>query len=107
MTIIKDNSEYGNDLYVYIENGMCRLTISPKCHDVAFMSMLVVDEAHREQGVGNSILAVAESIAKQNGCKVITLQTSTGWTMNWYARHGFTVVGEGYEDGMVMMSKFL
>lgn len=107
MFIIKETSKYGREYYLCIENGMCRITISPKCHDVAFISMLVVDEWHREHGVGNSILAMAEDTAKENGCKVITLQTLTGWTMNWYARHGFTVVGEGYEEGMVMMSKFL
>jgi len=107
MTIITDKSKYGNELYIYLETGMCRLTISPKCPAVAFLSTVVVDEAHRGQGVGNAILAEAEKTAKQKGCNVMTLQTETGWTMGWYARHGFMVVGEGYEDDMVLMSKHL
>jgi len=105
MVIINDKSKYGEEMYLYLENGMCRLTLPPKCPNVAFLSTLVVDACHRYNGVGNMLLAAAEKTAIEKGCNVMTLQTETKWTMNWYARHGFVVVGEGYEDDMVLMSK--
>ena len=107
MTIISDKSKYGDELHIFLELGTCRLTISPKCPNVAFLSTVVVDEAHRRQGVGNALLAAAEQIAKQKVCNVVTLQVEHEWKIRWYARHGFQVVGEGYDENMVMMSKFI
>ena len=105
MYIINDTNKYGKEMFLYLENGMCRLTLPPKCPNVAFVSTVIVDEGHRGKGVGNMLLAAAEKTAIEKGCNVLTLQTETGWTMNWYARHGFAVVGEGYDEDMVLMCK--
>ncbi|MBR1809645.1 MAG: GNAT family N-acetyltransferase [Paludibacteraceae bacterium] len=105
MVIINDTSKYGEECFICLENGICRLTLSPKCPDVAFLSTLIVDAKHRRKGTGNMLLVAAEKIAVEKGCNALTLESETGWTKDWYARHGFVVVGEGYDENMILMCK--
>lgn len=109
MEIVHDsNSEYGVDMFCHIPHGSCRLTISPRCPSVLWLSTVTVDENHRKQGVGTQILKEVEKVAADNGCTVISLQTWTNsWQQAWYARHGFIPVADGYDNDMVMMSKFI
>lgn len=109
MEIVRDNnSEYGIDMFCHVPYGSCRLTISPKCKNVLWLSTVVVDENHRRQGVGTRMLQEVEKVASDNGCTVISLQTwVNSWQQAWYAKHGYIPVADGYDTDMVMMSKFL
>lgn len=107
--IICDRNDEGNiDLFVSRSNGLFRLTISGKCPNAAFFSTLVVDRENRRCGVGTMLLKLAQEIAVDYGCTVITLQAKCqSWQADWYSRNGFEPFGDGYYDDMVIMSKRL
>lgn len=106
--VIRTENEDGVSLYCYITHGVFRITISKQTKEVAWLSDVTVDEGRRRIGIGNRILSEAEDVAKKNGCSVISLQVLHGsWMKDWYARKGYSVVGDGYMDNMVMMSKKL
>lgn len=109
MDIVVDHHKiYGVDMFCHVPYGSCRLTISPRCPNVLWLSTLVVDENHRKQGVGTLMLKEVEKVAADNGCSVISLQTWTdSWQQKWYSRHGYNVIADGYDEDMVMMSKVL
>ncbi|MBR6829811.1 MAG: GNAT family N-acetyltransferase [Paludibacteraceae bacterium] len=108
MDIVVDHNEYGIDMLCHVPHGSCRLTISPRCPNVLFLSSVVVDENHRAQYIGTQMLKEIEKVAVDNGCSVISLQTwANSWKQEWYSRHGYIVVADGYDDRMVMMSKVL
>ena len=102
--MIKDINDYGIDLFITSEYGLCRITIPNKTPTVAFLSTLVVDDKHRRQGIGNKLLDTAKLIAKEYFCDVLTLQCDEGWRIDWYKRKGFMIIGEGYDPNMIMMS---
>ncbi len=56
-----------------------------------FLSALWVDERYRHQGIGSMILREVESIAKEKGCRVVTLGTSSYMARPFYEKHGYTV----------------
>lgn len=106
--IIRVEGENDLSLYCYVTHGVFRLTITNIAKEVAWLSDVAVDEAWRNLGVGNKMLSVAEGIAERNKCTAISLQVKAdSWMKDWYARKGYSVVGEGYMDNMVMMSKKL
>ena len=109
MDIVVDHSEkYGVDMFCHVPHGACRLTISPLCTSVLWVSSVIVDEDHRKQGIGTHMLKEIEKVAAEKGCKVISLQTwVNSFQQKWYARHGYIPVADGYDTDMVMMSKMV
>lgn len=108
MDIISSEDKYGFNLFCHVQYGFCRLTIPRVCQGVIFLSTLNVDIAHRRQGIASRLLSEAETAAKMRGFRVISLQVeSNSWMKEWYERIGYIQVAEGYEDGMIIMSRFL
>ena len=52
---------------------------------------LWVDERYRHQGIGSMIIREVERIAKEKGCRVVTLGTASYMARPFYEKHGFTV----------------
>lgn len=59
-----------------------------------FIEMLIVPERLRGQGVGTSLMARAEALAREAGCAGIWLDTFTFQAPQFYARLGFSTFGE-------------
>ena len=52
---------------------------------------LWVDERYRHQGIGSMILREVERIAREKGCRVVTLGTASYMARPFYEKHGYTV----------------
>ena len=52
---------------------------------------LWVDEHYRRQGIGSLIIREVEKVAKEKGCRVVTLGTSSYMARPFYEKHGYTV----------------
>ena len=52
---------------------------------------LWVDERYRHQGIGSMILGEVERIAREKGCRVVTLGTASYMARPFYEKHGYTV----------------
>ena len=52
---------------------------------------LWVDERYRHQGIGSMIISEVERIAKEKGCRVVTLGTASYMARPFYEKHGYTV----------------
>ena len=56
-----------------------------------FLSALWVEERWRHHGIGSMILRELERIARQKGCRVVTLGTASYMARPFYEKHGYTV----------------
>ncbi len=56
-----------------------------------FLDTLWVDEHWRHQGIGSMIIREVERIAKEKGCRVVTLGTASYMARPFYEKHGYTV----------------
>ncbi len=56
-----------------------------------FLEELWVDEHFRHQGIGSMIIREAERIAREKGCRVVTLGTASYMARPFYEKHGYTV----------------
>ena len=56
-----------------------------------FLDTLWVDEHYRHQGLGSMIIREVERIAKEKGCRVVTLGTASYMARPFYEKHGYTV----------------
>ena len=66
-----------------------------------FLDTLWVDERYRHHGIGSMILREVERIAREKGCRVVTLGTASYMARPFYEKHGYTVFttlkkGNGY-----------
>ena len=52
---------------------------------------LWVDEQYRHQGIGSMIIREVERIAREKGCRVVTLGTASYNARPFYEKHGYTV----------------
>ena len=52
---------------------------------------LWVEERYRRHGIGSRILRQVERIAKEKGCRVVTLGTASFMARPFYEKHGYTV----------------
>jgi GNAT superfamily N-acetyltransferase len=52
---------------------------------------LWVDEWYRHHGIGSMILREVERIAREKGCRVVTLGTASYMARPFYEKHGYTV----------------
>ena len=55
------------------------------------LNALWVDERYRHQGIGSMIIREAERIAREKGCRVVTLGTASYMARPFYEKHGYTV----------------
>ena len=56
-----------------------------------FLDTLWVDERYRHQGIGSLIIREVERIAREKGCRVVTLGTASFMARPFYEKHGYTV----------------
>ncbi len=52
---------------------------------------LWVDERYRHQGIGSMIIREVERIAREKGCRVVTLGTASYMARPFYEKHGYAV----------------
>ena len=50
-----------------------------------------MDERYRHHGIGSMILREVERIAREKGCRVVTLGTASYMARPFYEKHGYTV----------------
>lgn len=56
-----------------------------------FLDTLWVDECYRHHGIGSMIIREVERIAREKGCRVVTLGTASFMARPFYEKHGYTV----------------
>ena len=56
-----------------------------------FLNDLWVDERYRHHGIGSMILREVERIAREKGCRAVTLGTASYMARPFYEKHGYTV----------------
>ena len=56
-----------------------------------FLDTLWVDERYRHHGIGSMIIREVEQIAREKGCRVVTLGTASYMARPFYEKHGYTV----------------
>ena len=56
-----------------------------------FLNTLWVEERWRRHGLGSVLLREVERIAKEKGCRVVTLGTASYMARPFYEKHGYTV----------------
>lgn len=56
-----------------------------------FLDTLWVDERYRRHGIGSMLLREVERIAREKGCRVVTLGTASYMARPFYEKHGYTV----------------
>ena len=56
-----------------------------------FLNTLWVDERWRRHGIGSVLLREVERIAREKGCRVVTLGTASYMARPFYEKHGYTV----------------
>lgn len=56
-----------------------------------FLDTLWVDERYRHHGIGSLIIREVERIAREKGCRVVTLGTASYMARPFYEKHGYTV----------------
>lgn len=56
-----------------------------------YLADLWVDEHCRHQGLGSMIIREVERIAREKGCRVVTLGTASYMARPFYEKHGYTV----------------
>ena len=58
-----------------------------------FIELLVVPEGLRGRGLGTSLLARAEDVARGRGCRGVWLDTFSFQARGFYEKHGYVVFG--------------
>lgn len=67
-----------------------------KHHNKLYLGMLTVEPTLQAQGIGKQMLAAANEMAVEKGCKSIymTVIADRSELIAWYGRHGFIPTGE-------------
>ena len=71
--------------------GGCVATVYEYHWSRVLLDDLWVDERYRHHGIGSMILREVERIAKEKGCRVVTLGTASYMARPFYEKHGYTV----------------
>ena len=85
------------DFVLKIENengeiiGGCFATAYEYHWSRMFLNELWVDERYRHHGIGSMILREVERIAREKGCRVVTLGTASYMARPFYEKHGYAV----------------
>ena len=71
--------------------GGCVVTAYEYHWSRVLLDDLWVDEQYRHHGIGSMILREVERIAREKGCRVVTLGTASYMARPFYEKHGYTV----------------
>ena len=85
LVVFKVNDSEGNII------AGCNLMIN--CWRVADLDILWVEEKYRKQGIGSALIRKAECVAREKGCRFMTLGTFDFQARPLYEKHGFSVCG--------------
>jgi GNAT superfamily N-acetyltransferase len=82
-------------LKVENENGEIVGGCIAEAYEYRWLRMLLdtlwVDEGYRHHGIGSMIIREVERIAREKGCRVVTLGTASYMARPFYEKHGYTV----------------
>lgn len=95
-------SDWEEESYMYImrQNGtsIIKLSWDKKDNESIYISDLHVDEYYRGKGYADSLMKIAEHVAKSRGRKILMLTAdTTSWVYEWYKRLGFKPIGRKKE----------
>jgi uncharacterized protein (DUF952 family)/ribosomal protein S18 acetylase RimI-like enzyme len=66
----------------------------------ALLDAVATEPAFRGRGHGDALLRHARALAAEAGCDLVVLEAlATDWPRRWYARRGFTEVGQSWTAG--------
>lgn len=80
-----------------VESGKIIACVELAIHfNKLYLGMLTVDPTLQAKGIGKQMLAEADKIAKEKGCKSVymTVISERAELIAWYERHGFVPTGE-------------
>ncbi len=84
--------------------GMIGLISNHNLHDgfTTYIEHVVIDEAHQGNGYGTKLIQFAEQRAREEGCKLIELDTDIGAEAAemLYAKNGYVIVGKYYQKNI-------
>lgn len=102
ITTKHEKTDFGDVWHILSEpQGIFRFAIYRYNDDkeTIYLSNVFVDEEHREQGLGNSILNAADNIAKKLNAKTICLKVKrNSFVHEWYGRHGYSDLSVDEEE---------
>lgn len=81
--------------------GVIGIMPNHNLHDgyVTYIEHVVIDEKHRGHGYGTALIQFAEQRAREEGCKLIQLDTDLGHdeAENLYRKSGYTYIGKYHQ----------
>jgi GNAT superfamily N-acetyltransferase len=81
--------------------GVIGIVPNHNLHDgyVTYIEHVVIDEKHRGHGYGTALIEFAEQRAREEGCKLIELDTDLGHDAaeNLYRKSGYTYIGKYHQ----------
>ncbi len=84
--------------------AMIGLISNHNLHDgfTTYIEHVVVDEKHQGNGYGTELIRFAEKRAREEGCKLVELDTDIGAkdAEMLYAKNGYVVVGKYYQKSI-------
>ena len=96
------------DYFCSNEFSCCRVTVKDTCPEIGFISTLVTDRDNRQCGHATRLMQEVETYLYGEGCAKLSLQVKhLSWMESWYKGLGYERVADGYDEGMVIMSKKL
>ncbi len=85
-------------LLVALEDGIkpVGFAISTRVDSTLHLLEIDVHPQYQRRGIGSALLERIFSLAKDHGCKAVTLTTHkyVAWNMPWYEKQGFCLVGD-------------
>ena len=82
------------NLVIRRENTLIAGLVGDTYWNWLYVSLFWVDECERDRGLGTQILAKAEEIAIQRGCKNAHLETHDFQNLEFYQKRGYVVFGK-------------
>lgn len=104
----RKSTDYGESLYIFQKDGigLVRLEDEDDVDGVFWIMELSVSKEYREEGLGTTLMKIAEDIAKYaGGIKLRLWVEKDKWMKDWYERLGFEDDGENDEQGKITMTK--
>lgn len=84
--------------------GMIGMISNHNLHDgfTTYIEHVVIDEKHHGKGYGTKLIKFAEKRAREEGCKLIELDTDIGaeGAERLYVKNGYVVVGKYYQKNI-------